>query len=188
MPRASSTHRKLASSAPRRKSITGPSGTIPTRPSPFGPPPVAAPKKRKTSASVTPRRVRTISTEPQPPRQRDSSVSESDRPQRARKTPKRLEEGEETVVKVFAEDRDQSSSDDDDGRFPIGSPVMAKFPNYSWWPAIVGSECWSSPSDGALTSLRSSQILSPSSPPKWTQGSRKADSFLIKSIPTGGDQ
>ncbi|BGP43156.1 hypothetical protein JCM10449v2_007180 [Rhodotorula kratochvilovae] len=51
-------------------------------------------------------------------------------------------------------------------RFAVGSCVMVKFPNYSWFPAI---------------------ILDPKSAPSETQGKRVKGAYLVKSIPSGAD-
>ncbi|GAA6055829.1 hypothetical protein JCM3770_004780 [Rhodotorula araucariae] len=51
-------------------------------------------------------------------------------------------------------------------RFAIGSCVMVKFPNYSWFPAIV---------------------LDPKTAPVETQGKRVKGAYLVKSIPSGAD-
>ncbi|KAK4049926.1 hypothetical protein OIV83_003750 [Microbotryomycetes sp. JL201] len=67
--------------------------------------------------------------------------------------------------------------DTDERDFKPGIPVLAKFPNYSWWIAVP---------------------LKPSSAPPWTQGklalttTTSADEpstrpYLVKSVPTGGD-
>ncbi|GAA6018316.1 hypothetical protein JCM10207_000802 [Rhodosporidiobolus poonsookiae] len=50
--------------------------------------------------------------------------------------------------------------------FAIGAAVMAKYPNYNWWPSIV---------------------CDPRVVPASTQGKRHRDSYLVKSIPSGGD-
>lgn len=59
--------------------------------------------------------------------------------------------------------------------FPAFNPVLAKFPNYSWWIAVP---------------------LRPSTAPPWTQGRHSLTAtlsdpagrpYLVKSIPTGGD-
>lgn len=55
----------------------------------------------------------------------------------------------------------------DPKRFKVGEAVIARFPNYSYWPAIV--------------------LDATTAPPK-TQGKREKGSYLVKSIPTGGDQ
>ncbi|KAK4046841.1 hypothetical protein OIO90_006417 [Microbotryomycetes sp. JL221] len=67
--------------------------------------------------------------------------------------------------------------DTDERQFKPGIPVLAKFPNYSWWIAVP---------------------LKPSSAPPWTQGKLALTTttsndepetrpYLVKSVPTGGD-
>ncbi|KAM0786260.1 hypothetical protein ACM66B_007059 [Microbotryomycetes sp. NB124-2] len=67
--------------------------------------------------------------------------------------------------------------DTDERQFKPGIPVLAKFPNYSWWIAVP---------------------LKPSTAPAWTQGklalttTTSSDDvsvrpYLVKSVPTGGD-
>ncbi|GAA5940582.1 hypothetical protein JCM3775_004734 [Rhodotorula graminis] len=51
-------------------------------------------------------------------------------------------------------------------RFAVQSCVMVKFPNYSWFPAVV---------------------LDPATAPPETQGKRVKSAYLVKSIPSGGD-
>ncbi|GAA6001625.1 uncharacterized protein JCM10292_004965 [Rhodotorula paludigena] len=51
-------------------------------------------------------------------------------------------------------------------RFAVGSAVMCKFPNYSWFPAI---------------------ILDPQTAPSTVQGKRVKGAYLVKSIPSGAD-
>ncbi|GAA5992999.1 hypothetical protein JCM10908_000790 [Rhodotorula pacifica] len=54
----------------------------------------------------------------------------------------------------------------DPKRFKVGQAVIARFPNYSYWPAMV---------------------LDPLTAPPKTQGTRVKGSYLVKSIPTGAD-
>ncbi|BGP27357.1 DEAH boxpolypeptide 36 [Rhodotorula toruloides] len=54
----------------------------------------------------------------------------------------------------------------DPDRFKIGQAVMAKFPNYNFWPSVV---------------------LDHRIPPPGTQGKRTPGAYLVKSVPTGGD-
>lgn len=63
--------------------------------------------------------------------------------------------------------KDQDELDKDPTRFKVGEAVIARFPNYSYWPAVV--------------------LDARMAPPK-TQGRREKGSYLVKSIPTGGDQ
>ena len=55
----------------------------------------------------------------------------------------------------------------DPKRFKVGQAVIARFPNYSYWPAMV---------------------LDPLTAPPKTQGTRVKGAYLVKSIPTGADQ
>lgn len=54
----------------------------------------------------------------------------------------------------------------DPKRFKVGQAVIARFPNYSYWPAMV---------------------LDPLTAPPKTQGTRVKGAYLVKSIPTGAD-
>ncbi|BGP19722.1 hypothetical protein JCM10213v2_007839 [Rhodosporidiobolus nylandii] len=55
---------------------------------------------------------------------------------------------------------------EEEGRFKVGEPAMVRFPNYSWFPAVV---------------------LDPRTAPPKTQGKRVKGAYLVKSIPSGAD-
>ncbi|GAA5900803.1 hypothetical protein JCM8208_004615 [Rhodotorula glutinis] len=77
---------------------------------------------------------------------------------------------EQVERKVKAERERQKSREREEeanrNRFAIHSTVMVKFPNYSWFPAVV---------------------LDPATAPPETQGKRVKSAYLVKSIPSGGD-
>ncbi|GAA5904804.1 uncharacterized protein JCM6883_003913 [Sporobolomyces salmoneus] len=78
-----------------------------------------------------------------------------------------VETGEEGgYLEGEAEAGGRAEGGDETKRWKIGQTVFFKFPNYSWWPAI---------------------ILDPSTAPPDAQGTRTRDCYLVKSIPTGAD-
>ncbi|GAA5920279.1 hypothetical protein JCM6882_006534 [Rhodosporidiobolus microsporus] len=66
----------------------------------------------------------------------------------------------------LAEAVEEESAVGDETRLPVGSAVMAKFPNYNFFPSVV---------------------LDPRTAPASTQGKRVKGAYLVKSIPSGAD-
>ncbi|GAA5844907.1 hypothetical protein JCM11251_004666 [Rhodosporidiobolus azoricus] len=64
------------------------------------------------------------------------------------------------------EEQEEEPEEEDATRFKVGTAVMAKFPNYNFFP---------------------SAILDPRSAPPSTQGKRVKGAYLVKSIPSGAD-
>ncbi|GAA5839265.1 hypothetical protein JCM9279_002646 [Rhodotorula babjevae] len=77
---------------------------------------------------------------------------------------------EQVERKLKAERERQKSREREEeanrNRFAVGTCVLVKFPNYSWFPAVV---------------------LDPATAPPETQGKRVKSAYLVKSIPSGGD-
>lgn len=99
--------------------------------------------------------------------------SNSSRPQRERKAPAHLDLPN-VAAPAFANSPGSGSggSHPSSRRYQPGEAVMAKFPNYSWWPAVIVDP----DSDVA--------------PPKGlgvVQGTWEEGSYMVKAIPTGGD-
>lgn len=104
------------------------------------PNPETEPKRRPSSTSSSSSRQPTPSTsstskngKPKRPKRSLSPITSAaptiDRPQRARKLPPKLVDGQ---------DKASVAQEDEDGqRYEVGQAVMAKFPNWSWWPAVV---------------------------------------------------
>ncbi|KAL8291243.1 hypothetical protein RQP46_002221 [Phenoliferia psychrophenolica] len=109
-------------------------------------PPVLPPSKSTINA-----------TKPKPP-PKAPRVSATDRPQRSRKAPAHLDLTSPA----------RGSNDAEGPQFEHGEAVLARFPNYSWWPSVI-VDPEDAPDDGSV------------------QGVRTEGSYMVKAIPTGGD-
>ncbi|GAA5860870.1 hypothetical protein JCM8547_003874 [Rhodosporidiobolus lusitaniae] len=82
--------------------------------------------------------------------------------------------GDEEEIDELASDYEEEKEptpvaareEEEEGRFPVGSTVLSKFPNYHFFPSVV---------------------LDPRTAPSNTQGKRVKGAYLVKSIPTGAD-
>lgn len=119
-PPSDSTSTELNAPAPPSALLQLPSSTRRTSSSAPAPPSLAPQKRKATTSS------------PSSPARRTRSVT-SDRPLRAVRIPPKLSSEGYAGTEREAEEEDAH----EEAMFEVGSAVMAKFPSYSWWCAIV---------------------------------------------------